>query len=715
MRIAIVHYHLRPGGVTRVIESTSRVLTFAGIDHVVLTGENVAGLGYLAAPGDFTARELADSMRSAASDALGGPPDVWHFHNHSLGKNCLIADVIARLAEEQENLILQIHDLAEAGRPGNYQLIAGCETLYPISPRIHYAFLNSRDLEIFTAAGLPGQNTGILTNPIPCPISSSNARNNSGPPIIFAPIRGIRRKNIGELVLLSALAPDGAYFAISRAPENPEALPIHDTWLKFVRKHRLPIEFDVVDHFAPAAGASASFESWVGHATHFVTTSVAEGFGMTYLESIAHGKPLIGRNLPHVTAEHASHGIRSGRLYDRILVPIDWIDATIFESYLTTTLERNHRFYQRPLSNTAIATTYEALVRGGHVDFGNLPEPLQQGIIERLSEKANRCVLLVEADGESRPLEDWLAEVIAIPTPTATPDQLAPYSLEEYGKKLIRLYQQLSRQPASPVRYLPAADILTAHLTPQSFHFLLSALEPEPPALKFRAVIFDIYGTLLIAPSGGVKPDPMIDPVLREILRNFGHEPPKSPSSDLHSAVLRHHAAADAPFPEIDLRILWREILSLEPDAEVTPLIEELEAAWHPAQPMPGADRIIQILSRSGISLGLLSNAQCNTLSSFGSISDLFAPELTLLSYQHGIAKPAPELFQMLAERLAGRNISPAETLYIGNDPLHDIVPAAAAGFRTALFLGHPDSLRPGDCSPDHTFHRWTELHALFG
>ena len=64
----------------------------------------------------------------------------------------------------------------------------------------------------------------------------------------------------------------------------------------------------------------------------------------------------------------------------------------------------------------------------------------------------------------------------------------------------------------------------------------------------------------------------------------------------------------------------------------------------------------------------------------------------------------------MMADRLAGRGIQPHEVLYIGNDPLHDIVPASEAGFQTALFAGHPDSSRPGECTPDFVIRRWSDL-----
>ena len=718
MRVAIVHYHLAPGGVTRVIESASQVLTSAGISHVILTGDQIPALAYLTHPGDITAGELLASLRAAATEALGGPPDLWHFHNHSLGKNLLIPDVIAGLATAGERLVLQIHDLAEAGRPANYPLIADRPQLYPFSPRIHYAFLNSRDLRTFIDVGLPPANATLLPNPIPLPSASlrdlcaSTVNSSPTPNILFAPIRGIRRKNLGELVFLSALAPRNTWFAISRAPLNPDALPVHDHWRKFAGKQRLPVEFDVVERLAPAAGATSSFDSWVAHATHFITTSVAEGFGLPFLEATAHGKPLLGRNLPHLTVEHTRHGIRTGHLYDRLLIPVSWIDLTLLRDHLTVDLERTYRAYRRPLSQEFIDSTLARVSQGEWLDFGNLPEPLQQGVIERFSsDPAHRSIPLVETGGTTQPAADWFAAAIAERRPTATPAQLAPYSLENYQTVLVTLYQSLARQPAAVVAHVPPERILTAHLAPGSFHFLLSALKPAPVLPKAcRAVIFDIYGTLLVAASGGVRPDPLVDPVLREILRGFDHDPPASPSSELHAAVLRHHAAAGVEFPEIDLRVVWREILGLPPGTDTTPLVEALEAAWHPARPMPGAEQAIGILARSGLSLGLLSNAQCNALATLGGISDLFAPELTILSYQHGVAKPAPALFRILADRLAGRGITPDETLFIGNDPLHDILPAAAAGFQTALFTGHTDSLRPGECAPDLILTKWSEL-----
>jgi len=80
LRIALVHYHLRRGGVTSVIMNQARALTKAGVDFLIITGEEpfekieypvavVEGLGY-SPPGlqfwqaerDKKAAELAREM-----------------------------------------------------------------------------------------------------------------------------------------------------------------------------------------------------------------------------------------------------------------------------------------------------------------------------------------------------------------------------------------------------------------------------------------------------------------------------------------------------------------------------------------------------------------------------------------------------------------------------------------------------------------------------
>ncbi len=492
MRLAIVHYHLNIGGVSRVIELNSDILHTTRTPHVILTGmtsshpqhHQVLGLGYAPPTSKLPTTDLANALRNTATAALGAPPDIWHFHNHSLGKNPAFTALVAHLAEMGEHLVLHLHDLAENGRPANHSLIARYPKIYPFAPRIHYAFLNSRDRNIFTMAGLPEGNSSILPNPIQIPQPATPRRNHSPPhPILFAPIRGIRRKNLGELVLLAALAPTPSQLAISRAPLDPTALATHEAWRHFAHQHAIPIHFDVTDRLPPAPDAPADFSSWIDHATHFVTTSVEEGFGLSFLEAIAHRKPLIGRDLPHITSEHSHLGIQSGRLYQKILIPADWIKPTTLAHHITTTLEQNHRLFHRRLTHTHIAAVMENLTHHGLLDFANLPETLQQSIIEKILLQSNRHLPQVLTAAGTLPLTDWLTEAIANTTPTAQPEQLTPYSTIAYQKKLTTILDQLSRQPAATIKYLDAPAILTTHLTPANFHFLLSAPESLPQSL----------------------------------------------------------------------------------------------------------------------------------------------------------------------------------------------------------------------------------------
>ncbi|RYD26131.1 MAG: hypothetical protein EOP87_23255, partial [Verrucomicrobiaceae bacterium] len=274
MRIAIVHYHLSPGGVTTVIRAACRGLAAAGMRHVVLCGAAppddlpariVPDLGYLR-HSPRTAESLLEEMRGAAADALGGPPDIWHFHNHSLGKNILIPRVVSLLADGGERLVLQLHDLAEDGRPGNHPLVAEQPWLYPLSPRILYAFINGKDRSRFVSAGLPEENSVVLPNPIPAAATASPTPQKK-PPLILYPTRAIRRKNLGELLLLSMFAPEGARFAVTRVPEDPAARAIHDHWKWLAEEMELPVHFGVVDRAVPDGKADASYAAWIAAST----------------------------------------------------------------------------------------------------------------------------------------------------------------------------------------------------------------------------------------------------------------------------------------------------------------------------------------------------------------------------------------------------------------------------------------------------------------
>ena len=109
MRIALLHYHLRAGGVSRVIDSQKLILKNLG--HTVTIPQDLPQLDYLREPqGSVT--DLLESL----DRQIGEPVDLWIIHNPTLGKNALFPDLIETLARRGDRLLLQCHDLRIAER-----------------------------------------------------------------------------------------------------------------------------------------------------------------------------------------------------------------------------------------------------------------------------------------------------------------------------------------------------------------------------------------------------------------------------------------------------------------------------------------------------------------------------------------------------------------------------------------------------------------------
>jgi len=239
--------------------------------------------------------------------------------------------------------------------------------------------------------------------------------------------------------------------------------------------------------------------------------------------------------------------------------------------------------------------------------------------------------------------------------------------------------------------------------------------EPLP---GIRAVLFDLYGTLVVSGSGevGTQAAPS-DVALAEAFTAVGLDPPDDPAdavARLFETIRARHderRRAGIAYPEVDIRDVWRCVLdelgrggAIDPAAaervDTSRLAVEYEARANPVWPMPGAEACLRGLAKSGRLLGLVSNAQFYTrelfAALFGATSESlgFAPELEFFSYQCGHGKPSTRLFELAAEALAARGIDAAAAVCVGNDVLNDVVPARQVGFRTALFAGDARSLR---------------------
>lgn len=407
-----VHYHLRPGGVTRVIQQQTSAFQQMGQRFVTISAgpqEAVCGehrtwpaLDYTAA-GPLPLDELTALVHDLPT------PWIWHVHNPTLGCHPHMSALIHAMAHAGERMMLHLHDFAEDQRPHNLARLLSGPPWFPTGERIHYIVLTPRDRRVLTSAGLAENQVTVVENPvIPCSIAPAN----SPATRVLYPTRAITRKNIGEMLLLAALAPAGSRFATTMGPGKSQHQADYEHWQQLARDCRLPIDWAIAAH----PHASRTLEDCLADSTHLLTTSAQEGFGMAFIEAIAWQRPLLGRAIPHIREALAAHGIHHPALYDRI--EIDGID------------------------------------------FAAQSLPLQTQLISRAL--AHPAAVIIHQNNLALPASDWLTQALALPQTPLPLDLIAPFHPAKHAHTVIAIARALAQAAASEVSALDAAMIRRA-------------------------------------------------------------------------------------------------------------------------------------------------------------------------------------------------------------------------------------------------------------
>jgi hypothetical protein len=465
MRTAILHYHLRPGGVTRVIEMAEDALNAAGCEVLVCCGEKpppecrvqsvavVPELAYGVSAGG------ADGIRVGVDRACrkrwGRTADILHVHNHSLGKNASLPAAVAAWAGEGRALILQMHDFAENARPANYRLLREefgeclARVLYPSGGNVRLATLTSHAAQKLRMAGA---GPVVLPNPVKVPErrQAISAADFSGECLVVYPSRGIGRKNVGEFLLHAAHAPHGEVYAITSRPTGGVEGTAFLAWQEFADRLGLPVVFDA------AGKLGAGVYDFLHGADACVTTSMEEGFGMAFLEPWVAGRGLAGRNLPGVTADFEAEGINLSHLYESVPVELDPASIRALTEEISRTVESSLLAYGRPSSSGLITNARQAVLSEKTADFGRLPSHLQQKLI------ANRQ--LPSPPPIQFPTKAMVAENQNAIQAFCDPDL--------YGQKLSALYTDTLAQSPS-AEFIDPAKVLDACLDFHGFAFCL--------------------------------------------------------------------------------------------------------------------------------------------------------------------------------------------------------------------------------------------------
>lgn len=430
-RVLICHYHLNPGGVTRIIESQIRSLISGSVyrDILVITGHCDdpdifrrlgatlhinEDLNYLTSSGGNVEKKYLRIRDFFGT--LVRKDDIVHFHNLNLGKNPLVTAVIAELAWKGHYVLNHAHDFAE-DRPDNFsfmkEILEGSlkkkpdHILYPQLKNYLFATLNSFDQKRLVGYAIDEERITLLPNPIAGETAILGVDNNdlrrkvcdhlhisAEKLLVTYPVRVIRRKNIGEFILLAHLFEGEANWVVTQPPRNPLELVPYLSWKKFCIENSIAVIFD--------AGEKTDFEELMRSTDLCVTTSRQEGFGMAFMEPWLYGKPVIGRNIPEVTHDLESSGVNFPLLYEKL----------------------------------------EIVYHNSTVDFSALNDDEQKTCIVEIKENGKYKNQMLE-------MNPFLNRMLQTVKPGLVEHNqtilLTEYSLENYARRLESLYQKFTR------------------------------------------------------------------------------------------------------------------------------------------------------------------------------------------------------------------------------------------------------------------------------
>ncbi len=243
---------------------------------------------------------------------------------------------------------------------------------------------------------------------------------------------------------------------------------MYEQWRRLAAELDLPVAFAVGENGTP-------YSTLLQSAYATITTSVAEGFGLAFLEPWGVGLPLVGRNLPDITADFTDEGIRLDGLYTRLDVPKDWVDRQALNRKIEAGVKAARSAYGLPCPAADVERAQKAAVGPDGIDFARLDEELQSAVIRRAAETEEP-----EPHGAS-------PDLLSVAETQARSGQVADnaervshaYSLTRYGERLHDIYQALLSAPGAGTRDgLDPESLLRVFADPARFYLLRTSL-PE--------------------------------------------------------------------------------------------------------------------------------------------------------------------------------------------------------------------------------------------
>ncbi|MBW2364952.1 MAG: glycosyltransferase family 1 protein, partial [Deltaproteobacteria bacterium] len=369
--------------------------------------------------------KIANTLSQALSSAFGDKCDLLHIHNPMLAKNSIFLAILKSMQQKGYTLFLQVHDFAEDGRPLAYYFnepyIANC----------HYGVINSRDYDLLLQSGLKAEGLHLLPNTVD-PIST-----NSNIPIkksrVLYPVRAIRRKNIGEAILLSLFF-SGKTLSITLPPNSPADMKSYNGWKDFVLENNLDVEFE--------SGLRANFQTLISSSDFLISTSITEGFGFSFLEPWTADKMLWGRSIPDVCRDFKKNGVDLDHLYQRLHIPASWIGKDALLHTFMSCISENSKKFNVEINKKQTQNFFLNKIESGGIDFGLLGENFQKKAISKiLSSKKNKELIIDFNPYLTKPGFEFSNTKLISNNKKAV---LQNYSKAIYKNNLIKIYKKVT-------------------------------------------------------------------------------------------------------------------------------------------------------------------------------------------------------------------------------------------------------------------------------
>ncbi|MCK5154594.1 MAG: hypothetical protein KAQ93_09580, partial [Spirochaetales bacterium] len=431
MRLVIFHYHLLPGGVTQVITSSAiaALKYLPDIDGITLVSGkkdntdnvirnikskldsticekseiNCVTLPELDYISDMKKFPDPESIKKTLVNHFGG--DIWWVHNYHLGKNPFFTEALLQIAEEfsEQQIVLQVHDFPEASRYNNLEALHKyvSRPLYPVSPNIKYVTINSRDRNYLITAGIPSEMVFLLNNPvenlqkretienindytkIDKILSKSEPSYIKGAPLVVYPVRTIRRKNVLEAGLLAKC---------SRIPVN--ILPTLPGISKSEIGYSKIVDTCFRDKLIPGAAQAGivlesegiTFPDIMKAGKIIISSSVQEGFGYLFINSLQWRKPLIARNLDIIKDFSDIFSSDFSYFYNEVNIPL----STTLRKQLIQEYDRKISGLEKFLDKNIISNLenqVKQIFKEDSIDFLYLSPVMQKQFLEKIKDK----------------------------------------------------------------------------------------------------------------------------------------------------------------------------------------------------------------------------------------------------------------------------------------------------------------------------------------